>query len=615
MDIDPHLRPTNDSISTSNNSDNTARDARHHSRLPYNQLPVSSGAASASGANDATGAYPDLSPQSSTDQLQDSTPSSTANNSAYYGGSSSRTASHSLYNKNEGSVVASGAAPGDTTDPNDPLADLKRPRACEACRQLKVRCEPDNDHPTGSCKRCAKAGRTCIVTAPTRKRQKKTDSRVAELEKKIDALTASLHASRAADAVVSSDLGSHHQGQEHVAPRRWLGGGSPPPRISPTLGGVKRHVSGEIKSPAGYGNGFFTPSSARPTSPPRATGGTAASSAFTSGSTLAGSSADPVLRSDGSHEFADVIDRGIVDAENARKAFDRYVNDFAPIMPVVVFPPGTTMGTVRRTKPVLFLVILSITIGAFQPGVQMQLIHEVHRVFADRVVIKGEKSLELVQAIMVSCLWYAPPDHFEELKFYQFIHMAVVMSLDIGMGRQTRQKGSKQLGVLRGIFGKKGALLDPDAVETRRAWLSCYFMAVCASMALRRPLLIRWHPYMDECIDILQNSPDAVPSDRLLIYWAKLSHLAEEIGFQFSMDDPASNLSLQDAKVQYALKGFEKQLDQWREEVDPECYTRKHFHSCLARNIKWSDVVSSPVETCRTCFEHLYARNFDAHGP
>ncbi|KAL1982932.1 hypothetical protein VTN96DRAFT_619 [Rasamsonia emersonii] len=584
MDIDPRLRPTNDSINKSNNTDNSIRDARHHSRLPYNQLPASSGAAAGSGANDATGAYADLSPQSSADPLHDSTPSSTGNNSSYYGGSS-RAASQSFYNnKNEGSVAASGAAPGDTTDPNDPLADLKRPRACEACRQLKVRCEPDNDHPTGSCKRCAKAGRTCIVTAPTRKRQKKTDSRVAELEKKIDALTASLNASRAADAVVSSDLGSH-QGQEHVAPRRWLGGGPPPPRISPTLGGVKRHVSGEVKNPAGYGNGLFTPSSARPTSPPGAAGGTASSSAFTSGPTV-----DPVLRSDGSNEFADVIDRGIVDVENARKAFDRYVSDFAPMMPTVVFPPGTTMGTVRRTKPVLFLVILSVTIGAFQPGVQMQLIHEVHRVLADRVIIKGEKSLELVQAIIVSCMWYAPPDRFEELKFYQFIHIAVVMSLDIGMGRRTRKKGTKQLGLLKEILGKKGALLDPDALETRRAWLGCYFLAVCASMALRRPLLVRWHPYMDECIDILQNSPDALPSDRLLIYWTKLSHIAEEISFQFSMDDPASNLSLHDAKVQYALKGFEKQLDQWREEVDPEYYTPVLKHAEHVLNIYMHEI-------------------------
>jgi hypothetical protein len=57
-----------------------------------------------------------------------------------------------------------------------------------------VRC--DQERPDVSCKRCAKAGRPCITTPPTRKRQKKADSRVAELERKIDALTATLHAQK-----------------------------------------------------------------------------------------------------------------------------------------------------------------------------------------------------------------------------------------------------------------------------------------------------------------------------------------------------------------------------------------------------------------------------------
>ena len=78
-------------------------------------------------------------------------------------------------------------------DLTDVKNELKRPRACEACRGLKVRCVPE---PDGKCKRCAKAGRQCVVTAPSRKRQKKSDSRVAELEKKIDVLTASLQATK-----------------------------------------------------------------------------------------------------------------------------------------------------------------------------------------------------------------------------------------------------------------------------------------------------------------------------------------------------------------------------------------------------------------------------------
>lgn len=79
---------------------------------------------------------------------------------------------------------------------DDQGEDAKRPRACEACRGLKVRCDQDPTHPEQPCRRCAKAGRQCIITQPTRKRQKKSDTRVAELEKKLDALTAALQQSQ-----------------------------------------------------------------------------------------------------------------------------------------------------------------------------------------------------------------------------------------------------------------------------------------------------------------------------------------------------------------------------------------------------------------------------------
>lgn len=53
------------------------------------------------------------------------------------------------------------ATPGSAKSPGD----IKRPRACDSCRGLKVRC--DQDRPDISCKRCAKAGRPwCVYLRP-----------------------------------------------------------------------------------------------------------------------------------------------------------------------------------------------------------------------------------------------------------------------------------------------------------------------------------------------------------------------------------------------------------------------------------------------------------------
>jgi hypothetical protein len=101
-------------------------------------------------------------------------------------------------------------------------------------------------------------------------------------------------------------------------------------------------------------------------------------------------------------------------------------------------------------------------------------------------------------------------------------------------------------------------------------------MLMCrAATALRRAFLVRWQPYMDECLEILENSPDALPSDKTLIQLVKLTHLSEEVGIQLSADDPGPSVSFWDPKVQYTLKAFEKQLHQWRKDVSPEDYSRK----------------------------------------
>lgn len=381
--------------------------------------------------------------------------------------------------------------------PNDPLADLKRPRACEACRQLKVRCDPDPNNPDGSCKRCTKARRRCVVTVPTRKRQKKADSRVAELEKKIDALTASLQASRAqsrgsenAESSVNQTWGGGTAGswpgytRGHESNRR-VSGGPSNSGSSAGLAGNKRRYNGDIRHRAGNA-GIMAPFAARPHTPPGQDSSTAHEGAE-AGPGAGDRKSNSKLwlpfhvsfspRKPEGDEYTDIIDREVIDTEMATKAFERYVNEMAPLLPFVVFPPNTTMSEVRRNTPILFLAIISVSIAAFAPSLQLPLTNEVNKVFAEQVVVRGAKSLELVQALVVVVLWYMPPDHYEEVKFYQLTHLAVVVGMELGMNRRTKP-GSKSITVLKDLMGTKAPYVDPLCLDARRAWLACYFMGI-----------------------------------------------------------------------------------------------------------------------------------------
>jgi hypothetical protein len=345
-----------------------------------------------------------------------------------------------------------------SAEPEEHQLDLKRSRACEPCRQLKVRCDPDQINLDGPCKRCAKARRTCVITAPSRKRQKKTDSRVTELERKIDALTATLQQTHSNAFEMAPPA---HQPQpsrkEQPAPGRWLSGDT-------FLAGHKRSHDELLASQHSHPDGSSTEQDQKPI-------------ASKWRGPFAGETAPPEI--DAANEFADVIDRGLIDIETANLAFDRYVSEMAVEMPMVVFPSNTKMEDVRRDKPSLLIAIIAVSVGKFKRDAQLPLLTEAYKMIADRAIMKGEKSLELIQAILVVTIWYTPPDNLDELKFYQLIHLAVALAMDFGLNRRA-QADLKPLARLREVLIKKpqGPSFDIGGPEARRTWVGCYFMAV-----------------------------------------------------------------------------------------------------------------------------------------
>ncbi|TVY30380.1 Transcriptional regulator [Lachnellula hyalina] len=463
--------------------------------------------------------------------------------------------------------------------PDDP----KRSRACEACRGLKVRCELDPNNPQGDCKRCAKAGRTCIITVPSRKRQKKTDSRVAELEKKIDALTESLKAKSARNSDADENQGSFAQARPNPYQQVTNGGYNSPFASHPEARTNSTEWSSYSKAPefetkkssappmvmAGqkrkHADSPHFPNSPVPTPRAPVDGGKQQYAA----SELGGATV-PVRKAQ-THEYADVVDRGLLTSEMANVMFMCYVERMAPHMPAVVFPEGTTSAEVRKTKPTLFLAILASSAGMNYPELQRTLTKEVMNIYAERIIVNGEKTIELIQALHISTLWYWPPEHFEELKFYQLIHIAAVMAIDVGMGKKSKvNKGKLAGGLWRDHPWRRTPYPDPESPEARRSWMVCYFLCCNASMGLRRPNLIRWAPFMENCLEFFETSPDTLASDKLLCEWVRNQHISEEIGAQFAMDDPTAVVSIADSKVQFALKGFERDLEKWHGHIPNE---------------------------------------------
>jgi hypothetical protein len=273
---------------------------------------------------------------------------------------------------------------------------------------------------------------------------------------------------------------------------------------------------------------------------------------------------------------ADVVDRGLLTMALASELLARYTIDMCHHLPAVVLPTGITAAELRASKPILFLAVMA-TASSEMPALQRTLTKELMQVFADRIIVRGTKSLELVQALHVATIWYWPPERFEELKFYQLVHVAAVMAIEIGLGRKKAAKGGFRKHISQAWPDhplRKLPPPDPTTIEARRAWLTCYFMATNTAMALHRSNLIRWTPFVAECIDVLESSPDAAPTDKYLCHLVLAHKLAEEIGIQFSMDDPASTPNLAEPRTQHALRGFERELERYSNAIPKEMYQR-----------------------------------------
>lgn len=465
--------------------------------------------------------------------------------------------------------------------------DAKRPRACEACRGLKVRCDQDPAHPDIPCKRCAKAGRQCIITQPSRKRQKKADSRVAELEKKLDALTAALHQQQA-------QAGASQYGTPQVAQADMMNGRSsgsempgqyPPPyesssRVRPASADVampaskRRRTDNELETPTYDSADEVEPHNLSKVGSTKNEEQLTKSINEISESWAPQSDLKRFLYHTTPEEFVNRIN-SLISPDMASTIFNRYTTKLAPHLPAVVFPPGTTAEQVFKEKPILYVCILSsASHGTLHPDISRQITREAVGAIADCVVRNGAKSLELIQAMQVTALWYKPPERAEQTNFYQIIHMAAVMALDIGLGKRFNPAKAK-----RGFGGPNakyapgpGKVLpqDSDTLEARRAWLGCYYLCASASMVLRRPNLVRWTNYMKECIEVLESHPDAFPSDKIFCQYVKIQHICEDIGLQFLMDDNTANISITDPKVTYALNVLETQLKTWKENIPEE---------------------------------------------
>ncbi|KAK9446866.1 uncharacterized protein V1518DRAFT_422847 [Limtongia smithiae] len=464
--------------------------------------------------------------------------------------------------------------------------DHKRSRACDNCRALKVRCAPhDENDPAGVCHRCFKTNRPCVFTVNPRKRQRRTDTRVADLEKRVNELTQRL--------IVAT--GDDHEGDEATSPE---GDMLPQMKEMGTPMAEDRTMSTPLSTlssnPSPLPMPLHPPSASVHTQQPAQTTATQqppvintprppqiGRGIFTRGLSFNGDIRGTAgvmrrafftenimaeiwgLRVTKPRHIVDILLRHNITDEVAQAAFAYYLQNLLPQIPCILFPPGTTFLDVLMQRPVLSLAILAVGMRYQTKGteISVNLTVEAFKVISEQILAVGYKSLDLVQGLITLCLWYNHPEMYGCHKVHVFTACAIAIARDLGLGRLPQPQRKRKPG--DSCVPQSSDALNPNSIECRRLWMALYTAGSTLSVLFRNSRLLPWSSYLDSCCELLEKNNDS-PADAQFCKLVRLHSILDEILLIFHQPESTEPVDINDYRISVMLKVFERRLQDWK---------------------------------------------------
>lgn len=287
-----------------------------------------------------------------------------------------------------------------------------RARACVYCNKSKTKCIWSGEPGVGACQRCARLHRPCTVPHTAKERRRGRGTRVGQLEEKIDGLVSLLNASRQiqqqSSAPGSASTTSEPPISGHDAPDSAVFGQLPTPATSSQeqpsasrpfclLPMSCMHVNdGHLRDCTGqHAQGCPPPSHTTLQTPTS----TALSSSGDSEPT--NSYIPPTAYIDITPQPYGYLRITMGEADRLLKL---YQTDYHPRFPFVPIPRNTTAQDLFQRQPFLFRTIIQI-VAPQSAALQRSFTIWFREYIATHIIVKQEKRLDLLQAILLFIAW------------------------------------------------------------------------------------------------------------------------------------------------------------------------------------------------------------------
>lgn len=417
-----------------------------------------------------------------------------------------------------------------------------RGRACQNCQSIKIKCELGAHGGEPPCERCTRLNKTCTLAAP--KRQK---DRVAELEAKVAALTKLLGSQGLQDASDEARSLSNSRSQSPVQSSFQTAASSQKKRKLETF-----PSSGEQRASAIFTSSQFD-------------GDTNKSDGLT----------------------ADWLDR-LVSIELQQQLLDKYILLYQSTLPVVPLNQSTEAKVLRESMPYTLHTIVYIASAGtlswdLQDKVNLALIEEL----TSATIVQCKKSLDLLQALQMVCLWYRSPRNSTQIPLFQLVGIASDMAVDLGLG------GLQNPPALS-IAGVSASLLD--TIDAYRRWLTSYIIAETTSLLKRKSNEQSWTLHHDHCLQMLENNEHALVEDRRLAHYIHVTRLLASISEELDLNVSSVSPALGTSTCQKIMADLQDRITSWRLQVPFDMWSASLvFTGYFAEVLLYEIVLQTPT--------------------
>ncbi|CAK7198134.1 hypothetical protein SEUCBS139899_000792 [Sporothrix eucalyptigena] len=292
----------------------------------------------------------------------------------------------------------------------------------------------------------------------------------------------------------------------------------------------------------------------------------------------AGSSSGALTNMNAGHSltssYGDVIDRGLVQEELASTLLTEFTSYSEKQFPFVTMPSYASLSYMRRDRPYVLLAILTVTADT---ALQARLALEFRKAFAQAMLVESRNSLDLLQSVLIFCIWHHQYFRPYSSQLYQLSQIAVTMAVEINLP-------SNLSPTLTSLMAPHQHTLSPrprnsrtpteqmaNEIERARTFLGTYCLSASIATAHRKPTHFKYDRRMDQACQFLANARE-IPSDtNLLPYHVQIRKLSEDVDRIFGNLDQGG-ITLDARYIETMVKDFERQYEQLRLSMTPQSW-------------------------------------------